>query len=919
MLPAAIAAFQRGQHDEARTLCRKILRNRPDIFDALHLLGFLELDGPRVEEAEKLLRRAVKLQPRSAEAHSNLGLACAKLKRFEESRECQETAIAINPNFAAALTNLGNVLVRLRRHDQAIEAHDRAIRLKPEYADAYNNRGMALLRSGRNAEADASFDRALLLQPSHLAALVGKAMANIHLRHLDVAHRALNAAFAISPLAPEALAQRGRLKMSLGRIDEAEADFDAALSIDPTLESAWEGKAQHGLLKDKAEQAIHACKKLLEIDAQSAEAHFNLGLAHAMLKQFEDARKCQEAAVALNPNFPTALTNLGIVLMRLQRLEAAVEAHDRAIRVKPDYADAYNNRGMALLLLERIAEADASFDRALSVQPDHLSALIGKALVSTSLRHFDAAERAFDAAFAIDAHVAEALAYRGRLKMSLGKLDEAEADFDAAIAIDPMLECAWEGRAHYGLLTAKIAQAIHACRKVLEINPQSYAALSSLGDCQAAQGDIAVALQLYDRALAIRPDFGEAILRKIFAMDFLEDADFAAHQSVRREWWERIGSKLPRRELRPSSIDPEKTIKVGYVSSDFNAHSAALAFIPILRHHDHRQFEIIAYSSSLRRDKWTEECHSLVDVWVDASHRSDDELADRIQRDGVDILVDLSGYSGGNRLGVFARKPAPVQVSACGSVTGTGLPTMDYLLADPVFVPKAVRHLFAEQIFDLPCGITIDAAPDVSQAEPPMLRNGFVTFGVFNRIQKISDSALRVWSRIAQQLPGSRVVVKNAALDDPLLRDALLSRFVAHGIAADRVTCLGTTQHAEHLAEFANIDISLDPFPQNGGVSTWDSLQMGVPVICKLGRSASSRAGAAIVKAVGLDDWVAEDDDGYVVIARKFASEPAALRALRAELPGRVTGSEAGNHEFYVRRVEEGYRQFWRRYCAAQG
>jgi predicted O-linked N-acetylglucosamine transferase (SPINDLY family) len=715
LLPAAIAAYQRGQYGEAKTLCRQIVHDQPDYFDALHLLGVLELNGPCVEDAEKFLRRAVEVQPGSAEAHSNLGLAYAKLKRFEE------------------------------------------------------------------------------------------------------------------------------------------------------------------------------------------------------------ARACQEMAIALNPNFPTALTNLGNVLMRLRRYELAVEAHDRAIRLKPDYADAYNNRGMALWRLERVPEADESFDSALALQPRHLAALVGKAMVSKRLRHLDAALCALDAAFAINPHVPEALVHRGQIKLALGKLDEAEADFDAALAIDPSLESAWEGKANHSLQTNRIAQAVHACHKVLEKNPDSETAIGLLGSCHAAQGDLATALQLFDRALVLKPDFDDVMLRKIFRMDFLEDADFAAHQAVRREWWDRIGSKLPRRELQRSNHDPEKRIVVGYVSSDFINHSAALTFMPMLRHHDHRQFEIIAYSCSTLHDVITDQCQALVDVWVDASRLSDDDLADRIQRDQVDVLVDLSGHSGGNRLAVFARKPAPVQVSACGSVTGTGLPTMDYLLADPVFIPESVRHLFAEQIHDLPCGITIDAMPDVQPSEPPLLRNGFVTFGVFNRIDKISDGALSLWSTILQQIPGSRIVVKNASLDDSFLRDALIGRFVTHGIAAHRVTCLGATPRLQHLAEFANIDISLDPFPQNGGVSTWESLQMGVPVICKLGRSACSRAGGAIAKAVGLDHWVAEDNDGYLAIARRFAGLPVELRTLRAELPARVASSNAGNNEFYTRCVEAGYRQFWRRYCATQG
>jgi predicted O-linked N-acetylglucosamine transferase (SPINDLY family) len=194
-----------------------------------------------------------------------------------------------------------------------------------------------------------------------------------------------------------------------------------------------------------------------------------------------------------------------------------------------------------------------------------------------------------------------------------------------------------------------------------------------------------------------------------------------------------------------------------------------------------------------------------------------------------------------------------------------------------------------------------------------------VTFGVFNRIDKISEPALAVWARLLRELTTAKIVIKNGALDDRLLRDGLVGRFVAHGVAEERITCLGSSTRVEHLAQFAGIDISLDPFPQNGGVSTWESLQMGVPVVAKLGLSAASRAAGAIVKAVGLDDWVAEDDDGYVAIALKHASQPSELARLRADLPAQVASSDAGNVEIYTRKVEEGYRTFWHRYCAAHG
>jgi predicted O-linked N-acetylglucosamine transferase (SPINDLY family) len=667
----------------------------------------------------------------------------------------------------------------------------------------------------------------------------------------------------------------------------------------------------------RIEEAEKWLARAVGADPRSAEAHSNLGLTLFRLNRYDEARKCQEKAVALNPNFPTALTNLGNALMRLGRGHEAVEAHDRAIRLKPDYSDAYCNRGMAQLMLDRKEEAAQSFDRALSLQPRHLQAAVGKGMVYLSLRHFDAAQGAFDTALAIKPDMAEILAHRGRLHLQLGRFTPAEADFDAALAVDPQLEIAWRGKAQIGILTGRIAQAILSANKALQLNPNSEIAITQLGACHAQQGDTATAIELFDRALAIKPDCEEAVLKKIFALDFAVDADFAIHQAARREWWDRIGARIPRRQLQRSSLDPGKRIVVGYVSSDFRSHSAALAFMPVLRNHNHRDFEIIAYSCSPLRDGVTEEFRSLVDGWVDAWQLSDDELADRIEADKVDILVDLSGHSAGNRLTVFARKPAPVQVTAWGSGTGTGLPTIDYFLADPVAVPEAARHLFAERIFDLPSLITIGPMTDQRPSELPMIRNGHVTFGVFNRIDKISDSALVVWSRILEEVAGSTIVLKNGALDDPFLRDVLIGRFVAHGVPQDRIRCLGASLRQVHLAEFANIDISLDPFPQNGGVSTWESLQMGAPVVAMLGRSASSRIGGAILNAIGLDDWIADDDDHYVAIAKKFALMAPELSALRAELPARIASSAAGNVVIYTSRVEEGYRQFWRDYCAS--
>lgn len=664
------------------------------------------------------------------------------------------------------------------------------------------------------------------------------------------------------------------------------------------------------------EPARQALEGAVALEPRSADAQYNLGFVLFNLQRFDEARLCQERALALQPNLARAQKSLGTSLLRLGQAEQAIAALNRAIALQPYDADAYCNRGVAELILKRYQAAIDSSEQALALCPRHFEALVNKGLALVELRHFPQAEAAYNAALAIRPDVAELLAHRGRMHLLLGRRPQAKADFDAAIKLDPSLELGWRGLAQVSMLTGALAEALVACKNVLALNPMSEIGITLLGVCFGRQGQTAAAIAHFDRALQIKPDCEEAIAQKIFYLDFLAEADFAAQQAARRYCWDAIGSRIKRRPPVPRVRDPERRITLGYVSSDFRTHSAAFAFLPVLRSHDKANFQINCYSCATTRDSLTDTFQSLADVWVDASSLSDDELAARIEADRVDILVDLSGFTSGNRLAVFARKPAPVQVTAWGSGTGTGLAAMDYFFADPVTIPANVRLLFAETVHDLPSVITMEPIGDVEPSALPMRSQGHVTFGVFNRLDKISDEALALWSRLLREIEGAKIVVKHLALDDPFLRDHLVGRFVAQGVAQDRVICLGSSQRLEHLQAFSTVDISLDPFPQNGGISTWESLYMGVPVVAKLGRGASSRAAGAILTAIGLNDWVAEDDEGYIRIAKHFASQPAALEALRAGLPTRIAESAAGNVAAYTQQVEAGYRQFWRNYCA---
>ena len=678
----------------------------------------------------------------------------------------------------------------------------------------------------------------------------------------------------------DTLHQLGISEYQSGQVEAAARSIGRAVLIDPQSAAAHSNLATVLLALRRHDEALACCDKAIALKVDYADAHFNRGIALDGLKRFEDAVQSFETAIRFNPRHADAFNNLGNALHRLGRFRDAIARYDEAIRLRPGYVLAFNNRGAAYKELMQTNEALADFDRALALAPGHAGAWTN----------------------------------RGEAMHALRRFDEAQACHDRALSISPRLAQAWLGRGNVLMATKRGDEALAACERALAIEPDSARALTQIGQCHAMRGDAQRAVACFDAALAIKPDEEAAISNKIFTLDFSAHCGFAQHQEVRSEWWRRIGLKLSADAVRrhDNDRDPARRIMLGYVSSDFIRRSTAYAIRPVLQNHDKTQFEVICYSGTPTQDAVTESFRQIADHWRDISQWPDDRLADCVRADKVDILIDLSGHSRGNRLSVFARKPAPVQVTAWGHMTGTGLPTIDYLFSDPVLIPASVRGLFAERIHDLPIAMIIEPPPvDTRSSEPSVLSNGHVTYGVFNRVSKISDAAVAVWSGILRSDATARLLVKDGGLDNASVRSSLLKRFEAHGISSDRITLLGSTPRAEHLAAYRQVDICLDPFPQGGGVSTWEALYMGVPVVAKLGDSVPARLAGGILAAIGMTDWVAEGDDQYAAIALR--STPDQLRAIRHDLPGRIDAhcSPAA----YTLAVEQAYRAMWESYC----
>jgi predicted O-linked N-acetylglucosamine transferase (SPINDLY family) len=880
----AISAMQADQPDIAERLFKEALRLQPKHVGALNVFSVLLTRLGRYAEAEHYIRVALNENAMSDATFYNYGLILKALQRPAEALDQFSQALTINPSIAETWNNRGTVLNDLKRYREALADFDRAIAVNANYADAFFNKGNALAGLKLYDQALAAYDRALWLRPDLAETWLARGNVLVELKENAKAFEAYDKALSLKPNLAGAWLSRGNLFAEIDRFDAAAANYDKALALGSGLAEAWLGRGNVFIARKQLDIASASYDRALNLKPDLEKAWLGRGNVFAERKQHDDALAAYDKALAIDPTLAEAWLGRGNVLSDLKQDAAAFAAYDKAIMLKPDLVGAWLGRGNRFAADRRYDDALAAYDKALALKSDFAEVWLGRGIVFFALWRYGDALAAFERSIALKADLAPAWHGCGTVLLRLDRQSEALAALDRALTLAPDFAEAWYVRGYALFEMNRLTEAFAA----------------------------------FDQALEIKPDLSEAISDRIYVLDFASDSGFDEQQKARAVWWQKIGAAI----FNQSSVhhanarDPVRRIRVGYVSADFRNHSAAFAVKPVLLNHDKNQFEVTCYSSTQIADELTGQFQGAADRWRDATRMSDAALSEQIQNDQIDILVDLSGHSGGNRLGVFARKPAPIQVTAWGHATGTGLPTIDYLFSDPVTCPSTVRHLFAEKIFDLPCLASIEPLPEqVRPSDPPMQSNGYVTFGVFNRANKISEEATSLWARILHSIPRSRILMKHYAFDQAAMRTQLSERFFMHGISADRIAFLGGTSRQDHLAAFKEIDICLDPFPVNGGISTWESLQMGVPVIAKLGNTMISRSAAAIVTAVGLGDWVSDTPDGYLDIAKKYAAMPEHLKALRAELPAMIMESEAGNSVKYTRAVEAAYRKMWIDYC----
>ncbi len=630
------------------------------------------------------------------------------------------------------------------------------------------------------------------------------------------------------------------------------------------------------------EEALTRVEELIAATPGDPDAHFNRGVVLAALARNEEAVASYRRALSLRPNQFEAWFNLGTVLAALRRPGEALDCYNRVIGAAPHHQDLLTNRGNVLAELGRNNEAIADYDRVIAINPKHVAAINNRARALKTLGRLDEALAGYERVLAIEPSYVDALYNRGNTLLDMRRLQDAEADFRKAASLRP-------GDAD-----------IHV----------------SLSVCLLEQRRPKESIERYRHALALRPHDAKLHSDLIFAMNFDPDGTIAEQQAERTRWHQSHGRAFAE-TIRPwrNGNEVDRRLRIGYVSSHFRHQAATYSFGGVITHHDRNAFDVFCYSDTRQMDDVTERLRACATTWRDTASQSDEELAELIRSDRIDVLVDAVGHMQGHRLLVFARKPAPVQVTAWGEPTGTGLETMDYLFADRVLVPKSERPLFAETVVDLPNFLTYWVPGPLPEVGPsPAQVRGYVTFGSFNRLLKLLDPVLSLWAAILRAVPGSRLVLKDRPLDHPGERAAILAFFEREGITADRLTLLGLSDREEHFTRLNEIDIALDPFPHGGGATTLDALYMGVPVITCAGPTVSARLAAACLSAIGLTDFVALDRDAYLALAVSKAQQLDALADLRQTMRARLAATPVGDPARYTRAVEKAYCEMWRRY-----
>lgn len=911
-----VGLYHAGDYAQMELATRALLKLYPESAFGWSVLGTaLQVQG---KDALAVLQKTVELTPGDPEAHSSLGNALQSLGRFDDALASYERALALNPAFVEALSNIGGALQAKGRLEDAAEYYRRALAIRPDYALAHFNLGNTLKAQEKFEQAAASYRATLALTPDDAEAHCNLGNCLHGMEQYEQAIRSYEHALACNPGYAIAHGNMGAALYKLKRFDEALASYRSALQLAP----------------------------------YDAEAHNGLGQTLEALKQHDAALASYRSAIAWKPQLAAAHANLGRALLTQDKTDEAVLSYRKTVQLLPDDANSFSHLALALQAAGQHEEADAMHRRAIALAPDSAIALFFYGnFLKDEKRHQDAIQT-YRQAVTLDPSDVAVYNALGMALQADGQLDEAIVAYRQILDIDASSAIAFCNIGSVQQAQKLMSQAKENYLRALEIESGFSGAHFNLGSCLMELGELEDAILSYTRALEIEPSYREAHVNMSAALSNLGRIDAAIEQcrkalNINPEW-ETVHSNMlfllahshatdaaevfaehlrfgqqfeaplmgdwPRHA---NARDPERRLRIGFLSADFNNHALAHFVIPVMEHLARSpRLELFAYYNSPLDDFVTERVRGLMRTWRHVVKLTQEDLAQQIMDDGIDIMIDLSGHTGNNRMLALARKPAPVQVSWAGYPMTTGLQAVDYYLTDRYFSPPGMLdHHFTEKLVCLPaCAPFLPSheAPPISQA--PAYTNHYITFGSFNRANKLSRAVIARWSKLLRAVPDSRMLL--GAMSGDYIRDKLIAWFGDEGIAADRLSFHSRTTTHNYLSLHRLVDVCLDTFPYTGGTTTFHAAWMGVPTLTMTGATLPSRAGAAILEQMGLTAFVAIDEEDFVGKGKFIADNLLFLATLRLGMRKRLADSPMGQPALIASGMENGLRTMWQRWCA---
>jgi predicted O-linked N-acetylglucosamine transferase (SPINDLY family) len=634
---------------------------------------------------------------------------------------------------------------------------------------------------------------------------------------------------------------------------------------------------------------------MAQITVQQA---FDLASQHHRAGRLAEAEQLYRQILAREPEHAEALHDLGVVAYRMGRSAVALDLIRRAIAIRPNFPAAHYNLGNALKDSGRSDEAIAAYRQAVALKPNF----------------------------------AEALGNLGNTLKDAGKLDDAIAVYRQAIAVEPRYAVTHLNFGNALRESGRLDEAIAAYRQAIVVASGYADAYSNLGNAMQDTGQVTEAIAAFRQAIALDASHATAHSNLLLALQYQPEGEPAAIAEEHRCWNRQHAQPIRllrqaqdrqaqgghiRRAQHPNDRDPNRRLRIGYVSPDFRNHSVCRFALPLIAAHDRAGFEVFCYSQVAVPDAATRKVQEHADEWRSIVALSDTQTADSIRQDQIDILVDLAGHTARNRLLVFARKPAPVQVTYLGYPATTGLETIDYRLTDALADPPGVADSYcSERLIRLPRSAWCyqpQESPPVRAL--PALESHRITFGSFNNFAKVNQPMLERWAELLHRVEGSHLLLKALGLRSETARRSVLQMMQGLGIDADRLDLRGWVPAAGHLKSYHQVDIALDTYPYHGTTTTCESLWMGVPVVTLAGQSHLSRVGVSLLSNVGLGELVAQTTEQYVSIAAGLAKDLRRLESMRSTLRQHMLASPLMDAPAFAGDVENAYRKMWRVWC----